>query len=91
MLNTKEAWRLIAENAPRGEWLKVRDLYALVETRSDLDSSDLAPIGKGSSARWHRTVRNALQAGQKNGLVSYERGQGYMLPTEASGQSTAGT
>jgi hypothetical protein len=79
MLTSSEAWALILENAPRGEWCHVRALYELVGAHAQLDATDLEPVGGASSARWHRTVRNALQSARKRNEVRYERGRGFLL------------
>lgn len=80
MLSSREAWRTILAHAPRDEWLRVRDVYDLVEAQVKLDESDRVPVSNGKSAKWHRTVRNALQGAKKRGEIEWLRGSGFRIP-----------
>lgn len=76
MLSSGEAWRIIDERAPRGEWLPLTKLYELVGSCTDFDGADLRALSaKNSSPRWKRTVRNALQRKKVSGAVAWD-GQG---------------
>jgi menaquinone-dependent protoporphyrinogen IX oxidase len=80
MLTSREAWKLIEEHAPRGEWLKVGAVYEIVERHADLDEADRRLLAaKGRSAHWHRTVRNALQRQKQAGTIEFARGTGFRL------------
>jgi len=77
MLNSAAAWEIVLEHAPKGVWLSVRDLYDVVAANVVLDDRDREPVASGTSARWNRTVRNALQRHKSAGDVEWERGKGF--------------
>lgn len=80
MLKSREAWQAIDGYAPRGEWLPLNDLYDLVREHVSLDDSDLSSISnKRVSARWKRTVRNALQRAKADGSVEWDGKGRYRL------------
>lgn len=79
MLTSSQAWETVRRHAPRGEWLRVARLYEIVEANVALDDPDRQSVSGGSSARWQRTVRNALQRAKLRSEVEYERGRGFRL------------
>lgn len=86
MLTSRDAWNIIEQHAPRDEWLKVRQIYGIVERHATLDEVDTQGIAdSGTSTRWQRTIRNALQRQKQAGGVEFARGHGYRLaPTAGS-------
>lgn len=85
MLTTGQAWQILSARAPRDEWVTTRDLYALVEATVELDEHDRALVSsRGSSTRWHRTVRNALQQAKRRGAIEWDRTRGFRLPIAPS-------
>lgn len=76
MLNSKTAWSVISEKAPRGEWIGLDRIYAIVEAGATLDNGDRVGISdKSASPKWKRTVRNVLQRKKSLGEIEWD-GQG---------------
>jgi DNA mismatch endonuclease, patch repair protein len=73
MLSSGEAWSILNDHAPRGEWLPLRSLYEIVQSHAKLDSADqTAMSGQNRSPRWKRTVRNILQRKKSAGVVEWD-------------------
>lgn len=82
MLTSGQAWDVLRSHAPRDQWLTLQDVYALVSAYVELDEQDRAPIAtNGKSARWQRTVRNALQTHKQSSELEWDRQTGFRLPT----------
>ena len=81
MLTSRQAWDVLVARAPRNEWLKLRDLYSVVAAHVELDEQDRAPVAaRGTSARWQRTVRNALQRQKQLSDIEWDRKEGFRFP-----------
>lgn len=81
MLTSGDAWRIVSEHAPRDRWMRVSELYELVRDHYDLDEADRELIaGKGTSTRWHRAVRNALQRQKGSGDLEWDAKAGFRFP-----------
>jgi hypothetical protein len=81
VLTSRQAWEVVEDKAPRGSWLTIGELYALVEANASLDAEDHVAISPtNSSPRWKRTVRNALQRRKASSDIEWDRVQGYRLP-----------
>jgi hypothetical protein len=80
MITSRQVNEVLVAEAPRGQWLKTTDIYALVERHLSLSEEDNTLIaGKGRSTRWHRVVRNTLQRLKVAGEIEWERGRGFRL------------
>jgi hypothetical protein len=78
MLTSRRVWEVLQEHAPRGEWLRVAAIYELVADHVHLDDDDLAKVAAtGTSARWQRTVRNALQRGKHSATIEWDNERGF--------------
>lgn len=83
MLHAHDIRDFLYEAAPRDRWLALADIYALVESRHDLDSEDLRPVSdRHPQPRWKRNVRAVLQD-IKNRDVEWERPAKYRFPSQA--------
>jgi len=81
MLNSEAVWRILTEHAPRGDWLGLDELYALVSEHASLDANDNVAVStKSGSPRWKRTVRNVLQRKKSAGALEWESGGRFRLP-----------
>jgi hypothetical protein len=81
MLSSEEAWTALAQNAPRGEWLSIADVYAVVQRSVVLHAEDEPPISPTNrSPRWKRTIRNALQRRKALGQIEWDGAGRYRLP-----------
>lgn len=81
MLRSGDAWRIVSEHAPRGQWLRLGELYKLVSEHCELDEADRELVAeKGTSTRWHRAVRNALQRQKRSGELEWDAKAGFRLP-----------
>lgn len=73
MLKSKAAWQILEERAPRGDWLRLDQIYAIVETGVELEEADRAGISeKSASPKWKRTVRNVLQRKKSFGKIEWD-------------------
>jgi menaquinone-dependent protoporphyrinogen IX oxidase len=83
MLSSQDAWRILLEHAPKGQWLRARDLYDVVAAHAELDDTDRVLVaGKGSSTKWHRAVRNAVQRHKLSGGVEWQPRVGFRFGAE---------
>jgi len=65
---------------PRGQWVRLADLYSLVEQYRQLDDEDWDVDAPGSSSpRWQRNVRNVLQRRKVCGDIDWAGGGLYHL------------
>lgn len=62
-LTSEEIEVILLRHMPRGRWLAVSELYAVVELHGSLSPADWQPDAPGSvtGIRWRRNVRNVLQ------------------------------
>jgi hypothetical protein len=80
MLTSKEAWELVSERAPRGEWMALTAIYDIVERGAQLDAEDRMPLtDRNRSPRWKRTVRNALQKQKTAHAIEWDGSGRYRL------------
>jgi hypothetical protein len=80
MLTSAEAWDALRSNAPRGEWMTIADVYAIVRANVALTPDDERAIAPSNrSERWKRTVRNALQRRKALGEVQWDGAGRYRL------------
>jgi hypothetical protein len=78
MITSRQVQEVLLSKAPRGQWMKAKDIYALIESHLPLSAEDNVLIaGKGKSTRWHRVVRNTLQRLKTTGEIEWQRGQGF--------------
>jgi DNA mismatch endonuclease (patch repair protein) len=73
MLSSREAWRILDEYSPRGDWLSLAEIYEIIQSRTELDSADRSAMSeRNRSPRWKRTVRNVLQRKKSVGAVEWD-------------------
>lgn len=80
MTHLPEIWSCIRNYLPRQQWVKLAQIYSLVELHINLDREDLEPQSPTSkAAKWKRNVRNVLQYRKGTGDIEWSRQKGYLL------------
>ena len=90
MLHSNEIWQIITQHMPRNKWLKLWDIYEIVERHGDLDEDDLKPVVKGYMGEnpqlvWGRNVRNVLQR-KKLVEIEWDGDGSYLLRGDTYGE-----
>src|SRR4051794_19026731 len=63
ILRGPEIREILRAHMQSGTWTDLRTIYDIVEAHATLRPSDFEPAAAGTSdPRWHRNVRNVLQA-----------------------------
>ena len=66
MIQHPEIWSIIKGHLPKGVWVELSEIYAIVEQYGSLDSEDFLPQSPSSNLpKWKRNVRNVLQHRKK--------------------------
>jgi len=65
-------WNIMRKHIPRKQWISIGEIFAIVESRSDLDNEDLE-INSMHIPRWKFTVRRALMDKKRAGFVQGRR------------------
>ena len=61
-------WNIMREHLPRRQWISISEIFAIVESRSDLDKEDLA-LNCFRVPKWRLTVRRALMEKKRAGSI----------------------
>ena len=73
-------WKLMCRRLPKGEWVRLQDIYSLIEKEIDLMPDDFEPaVATATSPRWQRNVRNILQH-RKDKEIVWSGDARYMIP-----------
>lgn len=81
VLTSRRVWEILIDFAPRDRWLALHEIYDLIDGHVELDDGDRTGVGSGSgSARWKRTVRNALQRRKQLADVEWDGKGHFRLP-----------
>ena len=80
MIHLPEIWECISRNLPRRQWVKLDDIYGLIEHNLHLDVEDHESEAPGSSIpKWKRNVRNVLQYRKRTGDIEWDGSGHYRL------------
>lgn len=80
MTHLPEIWDCIRAYLPRGRWIPLEEIYALVQSRLRLDPEDQQPQSPTSPLpKWKRNVRNVLQYRKGTGEIEWGKDLGYRL------------
>jgi hypothetical protein len=90
MLHSNDIWKIIKQHMPRDRWLKLWDIYEIVERHVDFDDDDLKPVIRGYKGQnpqlvWGRNVRNVLQS-KKPVEIEWDGDGSYLLRGETNGE-----
>lgn len=70
MTNGTEIWEVLRSHLPRGQWIQIDTLYAIVERNVPLDAEDLTlNRTKSFHPRWKTTVRTLLRVKKRAGEI----------------------
>lgn len=73
-------WNCIRYQLPRGRWVELEDIYALVARHLELDAEDFFPQAPSSDMpKWKRNVRNVLQYRKGTGDISWNHNASYKI------------
>jgi hypothetical protein len=65
---------------PKGKWIQLREIYAVVETGLHLDNEDYDWQSPSSEIpKWKRNVRNVLQYRKRTGEIEWNGYCGYRI------------
>jgi len=80
MTHHDEIWDCIKKCMPRRRWVKLRDIYILVNEELRLDREDLEPEAPSSRIpKWKRNVRNVLQLRKRSGEIEWNGDAEYRI------------
>jgi hypothetical protein len=80
MTSHPEIWDCILAKLPQNRWMKLDDIYALVERCLKLDKEDFQPQSPNSDIpKWKRNVRNVLQYRKRTGEIKWDAKGNYRL------------
>ena len=58
---------------PKGQWVRLEEIYKLVESNLSLDQEDFEGEAPSSMVpKWKRNVRNVLQYRKKTGEIEWD-------------------
>lgn len=78
MTRLPEIWSVIRSRLPRGRWVGLDDVYALVSSNVALDREDQLPQSPSSEIpKWKRNVRNVLQYRKGTGEIQWDGNANY--------------
>jgi len=74
-------WKLMCHRLPKGEWVRLQDIYTLIGKEIDLVPDDFEPaVATATSPRWQRNVRNILQHRKDTKEIVWSGDARYMMP-----------
>lgn len=80
MTHLPEIWQCIRSLLPRGKWVGLEDVYALVSSSVSLDREDHLPQSPSSDIpKWKRNVRNVLQYRKSTGEIQWDGDARYKI------------
>ena len=80
MTRLPEIWSVIRSRLPRGKWISLDDIYALVASSVALDREDHLPQSPSSDIpKWKRNVRNVLQYRKRTGEIQWDGNANYKV------------
>lgn len=80
MTSHPEIWGCMLAKLSRNRWMKLGDIYTLVERFLKLDKEDFQPQSPTSDIpKWKRNVRNVLQYRKNTGEVKWDGRGSYRL------------
>ena len=72
MTERSAMWNTMVEHIPKRRWISIREIFAIVESRSTLDKEDLE-LNSFRIPRWRLTVRRALMDQKRLGSIQGRR------------------
>ena len=70
MIRSGQIWRIILDYVPKKQWVSSKDIYAIVESRGNLDADDRQPQSPLlKTPKWKILVRNVLLEWLKKGKI----------------------
>lgn len=80
MLRSPEIWDTIFRSMEMNTWVRLGDIYKLIEKNCKLDPDDFLPQSPGSNTpKWKRNVRNVLQRRKTKGDINWDGNGKYLL------------
>lgn len=77
-----EIWEVIDTELPRDEWVPLKNIYTLIESKISLKPDDfLRSAPKSDEPKWMRNVRNVLQSRKTSGDIAWDKNSKYMIPS----------
>ncbi len=80
MTHLPDIWKCLKTKLPRGQWLNLQAIYAVVGNHLSLDREDFEPQSpKSDIPKWMRNVRNVWQYRKGTGEVEWDGAGKYRL------------
>lgn len=74
-------WDLMRSRLPKGEWVRLQNIYTLIEKEIDLEPDDFEPAATTTTTpRWQRNVRNILHYRKGTEEIVWSGDARYMIP-----------
>jgi hypothetical protein len=80
MTHLPDIWDCLRRKLPKGKWIKLEEIYTIVESELRLDEEDYEWQSPSSNIpKWKRNVRNVLQYRKRTGEIGWEGQAGYRI------------
>jgi hypothetical protein len=80
MTHLPKIWDCIVSRLPKGRWIVLGDIYALIESNLNLDNEDYEWQSPSSEIpKWKRNVRNVLQYRKRTREIEWDGNGSYRL------------
>jgi hypothetical protein len=80
MIHSWEIWEIFQLRTSKGKWIKLTELYQIIQTEGRLEEDDWIPSAPGNrEPKWKRNVRNVLQKKKADGKVRWKHPALYMF------------